>query len=847
MKPPQGSVGQQDGVDQRQTPLADLSPTPRQTWFAVVFSALLILGFAVIAPFAAKPLPLVYAFIPALDAVIFVTDLITACLLLTQFSITRSRALLALACGFLFSALMVVAHGLSFPGTLSTTGSFPRSPDAYAVNFRFYLYWHVGIPAAVFAYVWLEEKDRTKKVVHVPMALLSIGGVAAVLLLASCVGWLAVSGRSILPFTLAYSGDTRLWPTSVTIMLCVAALCVLWIFRRSALDQWLMIVMLAMIIELAVTAAIGGRSWRTNAASQQYGATLGVYTGRAFSLVTSTMVLIGLLAETTRLYGRVAYANMLAGAVKASQTLSSEIELRKLIEQLMTVALKNSGADRGLLIRSSAEDYVVQAQARAIDDHIEVICGEELTTTVAFPETIIRFVVLTHESVVLDDASEPNMFSTDDYLREQQSRSILCLPLIKQRELTGILLLENTAMSHAFSAARIAVLELLAAQASISLENARLYADLELQVGLLQQLPVSAWTLNPDGTPDFVNQVWLDFSGQTLEFIRSHPNAWMTAVHPEDREMAIKAFWEGVHSGHGFAFETRILRAEDGIYRRHLQQAVSLRDAEGKVLRFVGATTDIDDQKRAEETLRQTQSELAHVARVATLNAMTASIAHEVSQPLSGILVNARTSLRMLATEPPNVAGAVETAQRTIRDANRASEVLQRLREMFLNKEPVVELVDLNDAVREVIAIAGGELTRRSARLQTELADGLPRLSANRVQLQQVILNLLLNAADAMDGIDDRSRSLLVRTELESAGFARLEVRDAGVGFDPASVGRLFEPFHSTKPNGMGIGLAICRTIIESHKGRLWASPNDGPGATFSFSIPVPVELTLPR
>ncbi|PZM15386.1 sensor histidine kinase [Rhizobium tubonense] len=219
---------------------------------------------------------------------------------------------------------------------------------------------------------------------------------------------------------------------------------------------------------------------------------------------------------------------------------------------------------------------------------------------------------------------------------------------------------------------------------------------------------------------------------------------------------------------------------------------------------------------------------------------MTASIAHEVSQALSGILTNANICLRMLADEPPNVAGAVATAQRTIRDANRASEVVRRLREMFSNKEPVIELVDLNNAVREVIAIAGGELTRRSARLQTELADGLPALSANRVQLQQVILNLLLNAADAMGEIEDRPRSLLVRTELETDGAARLEVRDVGTGFDPAIVGKLFEPFHSTKPNGMGIGLAICRTIIESHKGRLWASPNDGPGATFSFSIPAP-------
>jgi PAS domain S-box-containing protein len=364
------------------------------------------------------------------------------------------------------------------------------------------------------------------------------------------------------------------------------------------------------------------------------------------------------------------------------------------------------------------------------------------------------------------------------------------------------------------------------------------YGELQIQVGLLQQLPVSAWTLKPDGTPDFVNQVWLDFSGQTLEFIRSHPEAWMNAIHPEDRETAAKSFWEGVRSGQSFAIESRSLRARDGTYRRHLQQAVVLRDAEGKVLKFVGTTTDIDDQKRAEETLRRAQSDLARVARVATLNAMTASIAHEVNQPLSGILTNANTGLRMLAADPPNLAGAADTLRRAVRDANRASGVIKRLREMFSKKEPIAELVDLNDAARDVVAISVHELQRRGARLQTELADGLPPVSADRVQLQQVILNLLLNAADAMDGIDDRPRSLLVRTELEGDGAVRLEVRDAGRGFDPATVEKLFEAFHTTKANGLGVGLTICRSIIESHKGRLWATLNDGPGATFSICMP---------
>lgn len=365
------------------------------------------------------------------------------------------------------------------------------------------------------------------------------------------------------------------------------------------------------------------------------------------------------------------------------------------------------------------------------------------------------------------------------------------------------------------------------------------FGERRFQVNLLQQLPVSAWTLEPDGTPNFVNQVWLEFSGQTLEFVQSHPEAWMSAVHPEDRERAAKCFWEGIHSGQGFAFETRTLRAKDATYRRHLQQAVVLRDPEGKVFKFVGTTTDIDDQKRAEETLRQAQSDLAHMARVATLNAMTVSITHEVSQPLSGILTNANTGLRMLAAEPPNVAGAAETFRRTVRDVNRAADVIQRLREMPSKAKPTIGPVDLNKAARDVIAIAVGELQKRGARLQTELADGLRPVNANHMQLQQVILNLLLNAADAMEGIEDRPRQLLVRTELDSDGGVRLEVRDAGRGFDPAEVEKLFEPFYTTKANGMGVGLWICRSIIESHSGRLWARPNDGPGTTFGFSIPV--------
>jgi C4-dicarboxylate-specific signal transduction histidine kinase len=218
---------------------------------------------------------------------------------------------------------------------------------------------------------------------------------------------------------------------------------------------------------------------------------------------------------------------------------------------------------------------------------------------------------------------------------------------------------------------------------------------------------------------------------------------------------------------------------------------------------------------------------------------LTASIAHEVNQPLSGIITNANTCLRMLAANPPNVDGARETARRTIRDVNRASEVITRLRALFSKQGIAPQPVDLNEAIREVIALCLSKLQRNRAILRLELADDLPLVMGDRVQLQQVMLNLLTNAAEAMSGIEDRQRRLLIRTEPDEGDCVRVIVQDAGVGFDPQDADRLFEPFFTTKSGGMGIGLSVSQSIIGSHHGSLRAEPNDGLGATFSFSIPI--------
>jgi PAS domain S-box-containing protein len=261
---------------------------------------------------------------------------------------------------------------------------------------------------------------------------------------------------------------------------------------------------------------------------------------------------------------------------------------------------------------------------------------------------------------------------------------------------------------------------------------------------------------------------------------------------------------------------------------------------------FIGALQDVTESKLAEEALDRARAELAHVTRVATLNALTASIAHEVNQPLSGIITNASTCRRMLNGNPPNIEGARETAKRIIRDGNRASDVITRLRALFSKKDFTLEPLDLNEATREVIALSVSDFQRNRVVLLSDLAEQLPPVIGDRVQLQQVILNLLRNASDAMNTIEDRARELLVKTEREEEDRVRLSVKDVGVGLRPEAADKLFEAFYTTKPDGMGIGLSVSRSIIERHRGRLWAEPNPGPGATFSFSVPCGLGIETP-
>ncbi|MGZ3483971.1 MAG: ATP-binding protein, partial [Gemmatimonadaceae bacterium] len=340
---------------------------------------------------------------------------------------------------------------------------------------------------------------------------------------------------------------------------------------------------------------------------------------------------------------------------------------------------------------------------------------------------------------------------------------------------------------------------------------------------------------------------WSEQLYRTFEFEVGTPvtlERISTRVHPEDVPTMNETL-ERVRAGcPDFEYSTRLLMPNGSVkYVKAI--AHGSRDAEGR-LEYIGAVHDVTQRRMSEEALERARSELAKVAGVTSLGVLTASIAHEVNQPLSGIITNASTCLRMLDVDPPNLDGARETARRTIRDGNRASDVITRLRALFSRKEFMLEPLDLNEATREVIALSLSELQRNRVIVHSELADDLPPVSGDRIQLQQVILNLLRNASDAMVGVNDRPRQLTIRTETDEEDRVRLTVQDVGVGLAPQNPEQLFAAFYTTKTNGMGVGLSVSRSIIEGHHGRLWAAPNDGPGATFSFSIPRSLEAATP-
>jgi PAS domain S-box-containing protein len=355
----------------------------------------------------------------------------------------------------------------------------------------------------------------------------------------------------------------------------------------------------------------------------------------------------------------------------------------------------------------------------------------------------------------------------------------------------------------------------------------------------VETMPALAFVALPDGHRTFVNRGWVEYTGMTVD--QASGSGWQAAVHPDDLKKVIETWRTSAAKGEALQYEARLRRGADGGYRWFQMRAAPLRDKRGKLVKWCGVATDIEDRKRAEEErerLRQLEADLAHINRVSIMGELGVSIAHEVNQPLSGIVSNGSACLRWLARDPPNVAEVREAVRDIVRDGKRAGEVIARIRALTKRTAPPREKLDLNDTVREVLALVGDEAKRNSVTIRTRFASDLSPVSGDRVQLQQIMLNLIMNAIEAMSGVEDRSRELIITTRNIDADQVQVSVADSGPGLDPNAASRIFDPFYTTKASGMGMGLSICRSILQNHGGRLWASANDGPGATFQFSVP---------
>jgi PAS domain S-box-containing protein len=683
------------------------------------------------------------------------------------------------------------------------------------------------------------------------------------------------------------------------------------------------------------------------------------------------------LANTTSMIAMPIDNLDLATVIKVSQSVSGELVLTKLIDRLMRAAIEHAGAQRGLLINPRNDGLVIEAEATTRGADLIVKLDGSTDTAGALPETLVKHVARTQETVILDNALSKNQFSTDPYIAERQARSVLCLPLITQGKLIGILYLENNLAPSVFTAGRVAVLKVLASQAAISLENTRLYRDLAEREAKIRRLIdsniIGIFFWNFDGRILDANDAFLHMVKYDREDLVEGRMRWTEMTPPEWRDrnnlriethktsghfppfekeytrkdgirvpvlMGEATFEEGGHEGVAYVLDlTERKRAEEALrdseqalrrseawltqaqrlshtgfwvynatttlyfywsdesyriwgfdprqgvpsresmwqrihpgdrdeVRREVQEALrQKRDfaAEFRILlpdgtvKYLEATTrhvfselgvlveavsthvDVTERKRAQqehERLRQLESDLAHMNRLSMMGELTASLAHEIKQPIAAGRNNARAALNFLDAHPPDLGEVTEALDCIVGDVDRAAQIIDRIRDQIKKAPQQKDRFDINEAITDVIVLARGETIKNEVRVDTQLAEATLFVEGDRVQLQQVILNLILNAVEAMRSIQEESRMLTISSEKTMTNDVVVAVCDTGPGIDPEDVERVFEAFYTTKSDGTGMGLSICRSIIDAHGGRLWAEANDPGGALLRFVLP---------
>jgi PAS domain S-box-containing protein len=527
----------------------------------------------------------------------------------------------------------------------------------------------------------------------------------------------------------------------------------------------------------------------------------------------------------------------LATVLRVSQAVSGEIVLEKLIDTLMRTAIEHAGAERGLLILPRGAELRIQAEATTAGSSVMIALRDAPISSAELAEPVVQYAARTQESVILDDALARGSFSNDEYIRRTHARSILCLPLVKQGRLIAVLYLENNLAPNVFTPARTALLRVLASEAAMSLDNSRLYRELQEREAKIRRLVdaniVGVLISDLEGRVIEANDAFLQMVRYTRDDLTSGRLRWMELTPPEWQAVSERAVAQLRAHGICELFEKEYFRS-DGTRVPVLIAAAAI---EGPRTESVAFVLDLTERKRAEEALREAQTELAHVTRVATLGELAASIAHEINQPLGAVVNNASACVRWLAAQ--NLEEARRSAALVIADGHRAGEIIARIRALAKKAPPQKDWVDLNATIRDVLALARSEVQRHGVALETDLAADVPRILADRIQVQQVLLNLVMNAIEALSGVSAGPRALWVSSEKVESTEVVIAVRDSGPGLDPQYIDRLFDAFYTTKPHGLGLGLAISRSIVAAHGGRLWATANTPHGAVFQFTVPM--------
>ncbi|WP_260854650.1 ATP-binding sensor histidine kinase [Paraburkholderia sp. BCC1884] len=534
----------------------------------------------------------------------------------------------------------------------------------------------------------------------------------------------------------------------------------------------------------------------------------------------------------------------LATVLKVSQAISREIVLDKLIHTLMRTAIEHAGAERGLLIATKETTLRIEAEAVTADGVITV----NLERTPLRPDnlalSVIHYSLRTGENVILNDASRQPEFGTDDYLRRSRTNSVACMPLLHQGKPIALLYLENSLASHVFTESRVAVLKLLASQAAIALENSYLYRDLAEREARIRRLVdaniVGVFIWDMQGPIYEANDAFLRMIGYSREDLAAGRVNCMEITPVEWHDQDLHAIADLRRNGTLQGLEKEYIRA-DGSRVAVLLGAATFGSTGDQMVAFV---VDLSERKQAEATARESERriheieiELTHANRIATLGQLTASISHEIRQPVASAVFNAQAATHWLDAQPPNFDEVRAALARVVKNGMRANDVIRRIRALVKKTPAQRERLVINDVIREVVELGRGEASKHHVSINVDLATGLPHVEGDRVQLQQVIMNLMVNAIEAMSGNSADTRTLTIVTCSAADDHLRIAVKDTGPGIEADNVEHLFEPFFTTKTTGMGMGLSICHSIVEAHGSTLRVFANEPQGAIFQFDL----------